>query len=274
MLIQQTRLSPKHLQHGLAVLIKQNLAYHFHDELSSSTFYEANIQAAYFLIRTGKVLELIDARYGEVAREFTKIIMLLGHAKVSDIVEEYEKQQQEKLEQERFETEAEDEEAHGDEQQNGSSKEHSTNVVNVNKNGGVDDDWHTSGKMDEALWDLLAAGYLEPVFKNMFHSPTDTYNVVEKELLDRDYGGSLKGTKQKDEIKSHIRERLRDLRSEGREVPLPKGKRPNGDHTNGDKRRRLTNGHATNGTNGTKQDNVEKLDVGISKVERHAGYIC
>lgn len=252
MLIQQTRLTSSAVQHGLAVLIQQNLAYYSSEQNAGGTFYEANIEAAYSLLRTGKVLEVINQRHGEVAKEFTKIVMLLGHAKVSDIAGEYDKQMRQQKEREASEVDVDHDVVNGV-QTKGTLNGHDHGDQG-STNGTTRDQWHTSGEMDEALWELLEAGLLEPVTKPIFHSPSDTYNAVEKQILDRDYGGSLRGPKQKEEIKSVIRDRLRDLRSEGREVPLPQKKRA----VNGDKKRRLTNGHASNGIDNS---DVEMLDV-------------
>ena len=66
-LVQHTRLPIRHLHHGLAALIQQNLIYHFYEKELDTTFYEANRSMAYFPIRAGKVLDSISVRYGSNA---------------------------------------------------------------------------------------------------------------------------------------------------------------------------------------------------------------
>jgi DNA-directed RNA polymerase III subunit RPC3 len=102
----------------------------------------------------------------------------------------------------------------------------------------------------------------------MFQSPTDTYNKIEKEVLDKFFGGSTKGIKQKEELQNKIKERLQALRLEREWKPKEmKGKKrtPNGDLTSGlngsNKRRRLADG-AVN-IDHFYEDESTRLDVGF-----------
>lgn len=276
MLVNQTRLTPKHIHHGLAVLVRQGLAYYC-EEPSGATFYESNLDGAYSLIRIGKILDTIDSRHGQVAKVFAEIVLSLGHPTIADIAAEYEKREQERVDRELAHIEDTDEgdEPHvdvedrmdegmdGQHVSNGqphgisngaSSPQHDT----ASKHVSVVGDWHTSGKMDEALWDLLEARLIEPVTDNMFTSMDDIYKQHEKILINRDYGGSITGLKAKAELKDQMRSRLRDLRDQGRDPPKRRNKRPmNGNHVNGDFKRRKS-GHGAKITDD--QNDVEQVD--------------
>lgn len=189
-------------------------------------------------------MNIVEERYGARARDVVQNLLLLGHTKISDLAAAYESVKKPQV--------------------NGTSNGHST----TNDTTRAEKSHITSaGQLDAILYQLLDAGLVEPVTQRMFRSPSDTYNQVEKEQLDTHFGGSTKGTKQKEELNRNISARLRDLRSEGRDW-RPKGKkRPyNGDGPNGvngaAKRRRLSNG-AVNGDSHYEDETI-RLDVGLS----------
>ncbi|KAI9730936.1 MAG: RNA polymerase III subunit C82 [Claussenomyces sp. TS43310] len=222
-LVQYSKLPARSLRHGLALLVRQGLVYFHYDGSTSLTYYEANQDAAYCLLRSGKVIGLVQERYGLVAKEIAQDILLLGHAKVGDLANAYE------------------------------SKKAATKNIATGKTDGKHltngirktNDPEVTKTFDEVLAQLLEAGLVEPVVESMFRSPSDTYNIIEKEILKSRYGGSTKGVKQKDELKVLVSERLRHIRSEGRGWVHGKGvkRRANGEHINGgEKRRKLANG--------------------------------
>ncbi|PYH98365.1 DNA-directed RNA polymerase III subunit rpc3 [Aspergillus ellipticus CBS 707.79] len=78
-----SRLSDRQLRHGLAAMIQHHLVYHYTSLDDGATYYEPNLQAAYYLVRSGKILEFIHARLGKYAATLMATIMFLGHAQVS-----------------------------------------------------------------------------------------------------------------------------------------------------------------------------------------------
>ncbi|PWY79556.1 DNA-directed RNA polymerase III subunit rpc3 [Aspergillus heteromorphus CBS 117.55] len=78
-----SRLSDRQLRHGLAAMIQHHLVYHYTSLDDGATYYEPNLQAAYYLVRSGKILELIQDRLGKYAATLMSTIMFLGHAQVS-----------------------------------------------------------------------------------------------------------------------------------------------------------------------------------------------
>jgi DNA-directed RNA polymerase III subunit RPC3 len=230
---QHTRLTRRQLRHGLVVLIQQNLVYYF--EEGETTYYEANQDSAYGLVRSGKILEVLESRYGALARDLVLNLFLLGHTRVCDLADAY----------------------------------RSSNEAVAASSTGWEDDTHvfSAGKVDSMLYDLLEAGFVEPVVEAMFRSPDDTYNNVEKTILRDEFTGGPKGTKQKEQMKNRIRDKLESIRSEGRDWKRQGTKRAwNGvTGTNGDaKRRKLANGDLAVNGNHDHEDEDLRLEVGFS----------
>ncbi|GCB19578.1 DNA-directed RNA polymerase III subunit rpc3 [Aspergillus awamori] len=77
-----SRLSDRQLRHGLSAMIQHHLVYHYTSYDDGVTYYEPNLQAAYYLVRSGKILEFIEERLGKYAATLMETIMFLGHAQV------------------------------------------------------------------------------------------------------------------------------------------------------------------------------------------------
>ncbi|KIM98849.1 hypothetical protein OIDMADRAFT_126614, partial [Oidiodendron maius Zn] len=221
--------------HGLIVLIQQNLVYYCEDDDSQTTYYEANQGAAYALIRSGKILEVVESRYGDVARELVQNLFLMGHAKVGDLIDSYLRNRKPPT--------------------NGAS----------NTLAELDAQQHSPARLDSILCKLLEATLLQPATHLSFRSPDDTYNEVEQKLLRDEFSGSTKGTKQKEQLKSRIRETLESMRSEGQNWKLKCSKRKfDGELSNGTngsaKRRRFSNGSFAVNGNHAHDDESLRLD--------------
>ncbi|KAK0114398.1 RNA polymerase III subunit C82 [Cadophora gregata] len=243
-LSRHTRLSPRNTKHGLAVLIQQGLVYHNRDS-EGSTFYEANHDAAYGLVRSGKIMEAVEARFGAFARDVMQNLFVMGNTKISDLAAVYESVQG----------------ARTNEKINGHA---AANGIN-----GHEEEHATTGPLHTALAHLLQAGMIEPVVENMLRSPTDLYSKIEKEVEQAFYQGGTKGLKQKEEMKLKIQARIDSARTEGQSRWQMKGKKrmANGDHngTNGShKRRRLSNG-SSDVVNGDRlyEDDGTRLDTNL-----------
>jgi DNA-directed RNA polymerase III subunit RPC3 len=223
--------------------VQQNLAYHLLDNDTNITYYEANQDAAYALLRSGKIMDIVNSRFGNTAKDLVQNLLQLGHAKIGDVVDAYEMNKS-------------------------AAKLHNKGHANGNGTSNGTNGNHELEKLDEVLSRLLESGLVEPVVGSMFRSPTDTYNIAEKKLIKENFGGSIKGAKQKDELKRMLAEHLRELRSEGRGWDASRGikRTANGDHVNGsEKRRKLTNGHGlVNGDSNGNSDDTFGLDVGTS----------
>jgi DNA-directed RNA polymerase III subunit RPC3 len=240
------------LRHGLVVLVQQGLVYHNTEADTGVTHYEANPDAAYGLVRSGKIMDVIESRYGVEARDVVQNLFLLGNSNVSDLTAAYESKRKT--------------------QSNGHTNGHTTKN---GANGQSKPRIISTGKLHAILERLLETGYIEIVQEGMSLSPSDTYNKIEREILQTQFGGSTKGAKQKDELKAKVQHRLRELR-ESREWKAKGKKRPLNGGVNGingaNKRRRLSNGEQT--VNGDfnfdeDEDDETRLDVGFGFLKHH-----
>ncbi|CAG8984183.1 hypothetical protein HYALB_00004166 [Hymenoscyphus albidus] len=267
-LTKHTRITSRALRHGLAVLIQQNLIYHISGK-GEPTYYEANPDAAYALVRSGKIMNFIEDRYGSLAREVVKIILLLGHARISDVIAQYKSQKKEEAklakkareeEIRRLEEEREEEEESEHPQTNGTKPHTGTNGVGAH----VSIPTATDGQLNTILARLCEDGFIEKVVKGMFQSPADIFNQLEKETIREQYQGQVKGGKQQEAVDKIVCAEMRKMRSHGPDWrPQVTRKRPaNGEHLNGNdrsgKRRRLShNGFAADDSAHNIDDNYE-----------------
>ncbi len=195
-------------------------------------------------------MEMVQTRYGDLARDIIKDLLLFGHATIENLMRAHDSNQN-----------------LTDVPVNGNGNAGS--LPNGMKNGY---DGYTegsaSGALQTVLLRLLEAGFVQPVIPRMFQSPSDTYNEIESEVIRESFVGGTKGTKQKEEFKAKVVEKLRDLRSESQGWQSSKGAKRalNGGHTNGnEKRRKLVNGHSSvNGESHTQDSEINTLDVGFS----------
>lgn len=206
------------MRHGLAVLIQQNLLYHFYEQDTKETLYEANQGAAYGLVRSGKFVEVAEAKFGTTGQDLVRNLLLLGQATVSDLIDFC---QADKLQQ---------------------AGENSGDYSMSGMNGHPQRDPYTE-QLESVLSELREIGFVVAVTPRMFCSPTDTRNEIEKAILKEQYGGSTKGTKQKEELEHSVRDHLQALRSEEMQWKSKGKKRAlNGDANgmNGNTKRRRT----------------------------------
>jgi len=237
------------VRHGLAVLIQQNLVYYHVDHDSETTYYEANQEASYFLLRSGKIIEYVSSRYGSPARDIIQKLLFLGHTRIGDLLAACTPIQ-----------ELAEVHINGD----GKAKSQVNGIQNGSNKKAKD---FASKKLEDSIYQLLESGLVVLVVKSKLQSPSDLYNQIESEVLESQFKNGIKGTKQKDELKAKIIERLCDIRSES-EVWQRKGAKRalNSVHMNGgEKRRKLTNGveHVDSGSHALHSES-NRLDVGSS----------
>lgn len=84
-----THLSYRLITHGLSVLVQQHLVLWYTSSDDHLTQYEANTATAYSLVRSGKYIKLAEAQVGEFAGKVVSNLLLLGHARVGDLVQAY-----------------------------------------------------------------------------------------------------------------------------------------------------------------------------------------
>lgn len=242
------------MRHGLVVLIQQNLLFHNTEQESGSTYYEANEDSAYFLLRSGRILETVEERYGVDARDVVQNLLLLGHTKVADLAEAYESKNKT--------TNGHTNGANG---VNGATVDGHGSNGSSNATNGHHDDQNPAINLDGILARLLDDGFVEPVVESMFRSPKDAYNQAEKEALSSSDSGASKSAKATLELKRIVTATLQKQYEE-RSWRHGNMKRymPGGHPKGADKRRKLASGKPAILGSGSYDEEI-KLDVGFQR---------
>lgn len=197
-----TSLTPRQLRHGLVVLLQNNLLY-FQVE-SGHAIYTANARAAYDLVRTGKVLDMMGSLYGEPEKQVVQNLLSMGYAKVENLREAYTA----KLKQaERLAAAT-----------NGATNGHFDHEEAENGDDLIDKRTGLAVRslehLDEILCRLIQVDLVTSVAENSFRSWEDTKKAVEEEITKNFFSGGVRGTKGKEEYNSKLSKRLREVRDE------------------------------------------------------------
>ncbi|WZH40371.1 RNA polymerase III subunit RPC82-domain-containing protein [Fusarium acuminatum] len=210
-LVQYTSLTPRYLRNGLAVLIQQNLIYHYTAPNTDVTTYQPNADACYNLVRSGKILDTIENQYGIAERELTQTLMQLGHARIADLSQAF-----------------------------GSRAP----KINGHTNGNHDSHDGLIGSeshLNSVLFRLIRAEIVETVRPESFRNPKDAYREIEDDVTKPRPGEKV--TKGKIEAQREVIERTRTYRDQPktlkRQLDMSGGPKP--------KRRKLANGASQNG---------------------------
>ena len=193
-------------------MIQMNLVYHFTSFEDGLTYYEANIRAAYNLVRAGKILHMIEQRLGSYAARVVSTILYLGHAQVRYL---------EKLPELRP---AENKGANG---VNGVGADDEGAVDGHEKdtaeeqlpNGDYDENHSGNERLYSTLTTLAAHGYIKRFREADFHSPADNVLDAERTVKAMIAGSGLKGKK----LEAEIQERTEKLVAERTDGDLTKG---------------------------------------------------
>lgn len=243
-----------------------HLVYHYTSTDDGFTYYEANLDSAYYLIRTGKVLEVVEERLGSYAAQVMAAIAYHGHIMISELETLPELQVQD--------------DAHygnGDNADEGLKNEDdvSENTLNGFEKNGVangDEDDHTvsNTRLHSALNYLAGHGYICQVKDVHLHSLADNTLDAEREA---DFwaatNSDAKGKKKAAEIEEKKREILNDRLdadlSEGLTAyahpPAFKRRQENGHSENPNKRRRVDSDDEMDHENDWDEDNVKDQET-------------
>ncbi|PHH79611.1 hypothetical protein CDD82_2288 [Ophiocordyceps australis] len=204
-----TSLLPQHLRSGLGVLIQHSLLFYHVDHASNVTTYEANSVACYNLVRSGKILEIIDSQYGTAERELVQTLMLLGSARIADLTHAF------------------------------VSRTPRTNGFATGAGAPASGLIESENHLHVALSRLIQADILETVHPESFRNPTEIYRDIETNVTMT--GPGEKASKNKTEQHIQIVERFRAFKEESKALKQQLD-RANGPVT---KRRKLQNGTST-----------------------------
>jgi DNA-directed RNA polymerase III subunit RPC3 len=259
-----SRLTERQLHHGLAAMIQHHLVFHFTSLEDGNTYYAANPQAAYYLIRSGKIIHLVESRLGEYAARVMETILYLGHvpikhletlpdlrylappAAANGVVKEEEPEE---------EQEPQELDMEAGEETNGANGDHAEEAL------------QKPAPLHSTLKALASHGYIIRVKDAHFQSPEDNYIEAHKAASNRSDIKMLKGKRLTEELLQKTEEILRERTdgdlSEGLMVNgLPRGvkrKVANGTSESASKWHQ-TDHNGTNGTNGNHADDDEEND--------------
>ena len=190
LLVHRTGLSSRQIKHSLAVLIQQHLVYHYRPPDGDATFYEADWKSAYALVRPGKIISLVEERFGTAAGGVVANFLLLGHARVDDLAAAY-----------NLYTGRVD----------GASCEDAplTNAKGLNGVRKAKASGLTLKSLHTTIYTLLQAGILAQVHPTHFRSTADNRYEAER-FVQRyaEFGGGPKGTKQKAAFEVAVQKQL------------------------------------------------------------------
>lgn len=180
-------LSFDQLRKGLAAMIQHHLVFHFTSYDDGITYYEADLHTAYYLARSGKILELIEETLGNYAATVMSTIMFLGHAQVSHLetLPETEPKQV---------------------KTNGTSEEHNEQQT------GLDDEHLHGGRahLHATLKMLAAHGYIIRVREAHFQSPNDVFLDAERAVKSRSDIKEMKGKRHEEAVKEAVAELIKE----------------------------------------------------------------
>ncbi|KAL6892295.1 RNA polymerase III subunit RPC82 domain-containing protein [Trichoderma evansii] len=179
-----TQLGPRQVRNGLGVLNQQNLLYHHTDTTTKRTTYEANPGACYNLVRSGKILEMIESQYGTAERDLVQTLLLLGYARIAELTHAY---------QSRAPT------------SNGHANGHGANGPS---SGLIE----SEAELHNVLSHLIRCEIIETVRPQSFRNPNDVYHEIEADVTKTAPGE--KATKTKIDQQRQIMEQYRSFRDQ------------------------------------------------------------
>lgn len=206
-LAQYTSMTPRQIRHGLAVLHQHSLLLYHLDPGAEFAFYEADAEHAYNLVRTGKILDMVDTSFGAPAKDVMQSLLLSGQTRISDLVSAY----QEKIE-----------------QTNRTAAFVGEDDVFGAETNGVSGDAQPAKKpgppvkstahLNSIICRLVEAELIDVVHAKTFESHQDVLKTVEKEVMDKYFPAGVKGNKAKLELQERIAEGLRKVRGESKSL--------------------------------------------------------
>jgi DNA-directed RNA polymerase III subunit RPC3 len=244
-LVAHSLLSARHAKYALSVLIQQHLVLHSSAAGSDpQTFYEVDWNGAYNLMRSGKIINIVQMRFGEAAAQLVSNLLQLGHARVGDLEDAYKFSKNS--------THAIDTEA---EHINGEGMPTRRGLRKIN----------TPEQLHSMLCKLLEAGFLTRVRPSTYLSPADSHNeadaVVKREQFP---DGKVSGPKAKIVYEQALRDLKRKWRDATDDAVTGIKKVPKGSNGYGPSAKRMkTNGGTSNGVGSYGEEDDD--DVTIDK---------
>ena len=255
-----TGLSLRQVQHGLSVLVQQQLVF-WYTSAEDSTVYEANTAVAYNLIRAGKYVQLAEEQLGNFAAVIVSNLLLLGHARVGDLLQAYGLDRTE-----------------GANYPAAIAPQPSINSIHngsINTEGSSDNNRISLGAVHMTLRELLRVGFVSLVNESYFRSEADNRTEAGKVVPPPEHFRAKSKRDNEAQRETAIQEKLEEWKygtkaEKEQYVPIMNGKKRQFDDSESlqaEKRRRLRlppNGHALSAwtaVNTTKIEGTDALNV-------------
>ena len=262
-------MTPTQLRHGIAVLFQHNLLFWRSDEWTKVPIYEANIARAYNLVRTGKILEMVESSMGPPAKDVMQNLFILGQTRLGDLVDAY----QGNIDSVANAAGAAD--VFADEEEAKPETNGGDGPVPNGTNGTNGESSHpkrrddlvikSTAHLNSVICNLVKADLVEVLHRRTFQSPEDTYKEICDEVEKKHFPLGVKGGKGKQEYEDRVAEYLRKVRGDSK--TLKRRLEQNG--TGSAKRRKLFNGHGTNGAHEEESHDMDPhLDVRLPDPRR------
>ncbi|PGH18845.1 DNA-directed RNA polymerase III subunit rpc3 [Helicocarpus griseus UAMH5409] len=207
-IVNNTHLGVRQVKNGLAVLIQQHLIYHHTSIDDGITYYEANWRAAYYLVRSGRILQLVEEKLGDFAAKILSIILFLGHAKISylETLPELRPQSRQKAGQGTA-TNGLNGVHHDEEDEEDIDEEPPEGLEN-----GVDGehDEAVSSQLHPTLRSLAACGYIMRVREAHLQIPSDLVDDAETRANSQSHIRALKGKKLQDAVDAEVEKFIKE----------------------------------------------------------------
>ncbi|KKZ63191.1 DNA-directed RNA polymerase III subunit rpc3 [[Emmonsia] crescens] len=225
-IVQNTRLSPRQVRHGLAVLIQQHLIYHYTSLDDGITYYEASWRTAYNLVRSGRILQLVEEKFGDYAAKVLSTILDLGHVRISYLETLPQLRPQAPSKAGKVTTinglnGARHAYEEGEKDNNGVDPEGEEQDAVGGLENGVDGDRNepAASQLHPTLRSLAGYGYIMRVRDAHFQSPSDLVDDAERAISSRSDVRGLKGKKLQEAIdagvETYIKEKTDGTISQG-----------------------------------------------------------
>jgi DNA-directed RNA polymerase III subunit RPC3 len=245
-------------------MIQHSLVFHFTSLDDGNTYYEANPHAAYYLVRSGKILQLVENRLGKYAAKILQAIMFLGHASIAHLETLPELAPNKHIANGSNHDGEHAEENGGHGRENGEHAEE--NGDHEEENGVSNDNGSVNVKparFHPTLKSLASHGYILKVREAHFQSPNDNILDARRIVSSRPDVKQMKGKQQAAEIEEKtqamVKERTEGDLSRGLMFNgVPQGVKRKRDHGSSESNKQANGTNGVNGDHGN--DDEEEND--------------
>lgn len=207
-LLQYTSLTPRQLRHGLVVLLQNNLLYYQVE--SGFGVYTANPDAAYNLIRTGKILDIVGNVYGDQEKEVMQNLLSMGHTKVEHLRDAYEAKFKQAAQLANVTNGHTNGHAHEDDEDDPFAEPSAVKKPDSKTGLHI----RSLQELDEVLVRLIQAELVSSVTESCFRSWDDTRKAEEDKIRNEYFAGGVRGAKGTEDFNNKVSKKLREVRDE------------------------------------------------------------